>query len=279
MSALNAVIIPIGVIMKTLWLALLFMYCFTVVGFAQLHDHYNEGERKEDNMCNSIAQCYLFTAYNGVISSENWAALGPADLWPSTPYSVKQDFEIRKHTWFLLRFGYDIAFFILIGVVLIGGALFGIILDKFGEIRSEQDDIADQQENKCFICMRKSEEFERDGASFETHVKEDHYMWSYINFMVYLKELPSTELNGAESFVLGKLKEDGAGVDWLPRGHAMVLNKQEKADDSNDDKANLETLDSVQTDLAALKRSQIFMKTMMEEALQAAKNADAGPWK
>jgi inositol 1,4,5-triphosphate receptor type 1/inositol 1,4,5-triphosphate receptor type 3 len=36
---------------------------------------------------------------------------------------------------------------------------------------------------------------------FETHIKEDHYMWNYLFFIAYLLEKDTQELNGIEGYV------------------------------------------------------------------------------
>ena len=53
----------------------------------------------------------------------------------------------------------------VIGVVLIGGALFGIILDNLTEIREGKEENKENQANKCFICLEGKEAFEADGGS------------------------------------------------------------------------------------------------------------------
>ena len=50
-SALDAVFIPYRVILKVMLLAFIFMYMWTVLGFVFFHDHFNEGDKKEENMC------------------------------------------------------------------------------------------------------------------------------------------------------------------------------------------------------------------------------------
>ena len=159
-SVLDAIALPIARIMKTLWLAGVFMYAFTVIGFIFFHDHFLDAERanyKDENNCNSVLQCLLFTLYSGLISSETWAAASLTDLWPLHRYSAAHDQEVEFVPIVVARYFYDLLFFIIIGVVLIGGVLFGIILDKFFEIRQNKAEVIEDQQKKCFICGVESE--------------------------------------------------------------------------------------------------------------------------
>jgi hypothetical protein len=121
-------------------------------------------------------------------------------------------------------------------VTLIGGVLFGIILDKYAELRQIAEETTSDQRNSCFICLIPRENFDKDGASggFPMHVEDDHHLWYYIYFYVYLDlggmSRDRTELNGPENYVKGKLMDDPFDVDWFPREEAMVLEKASPVD-------------------------------------------------
>merc|ERR1712100_890910 len=74
-SVLLAITTPIMTIIKTLALSGIVMYAFTLVAFVLFHDHFNPGDAKQDNLCNSIAQCTVFFVYSGFISAEVWATI------------------------------------------------------------------------------------------------------------------------------------------------------------------------------------------------------------
>jgi hypothetical protein len=234
-SAMEAISKPISKIIKVLILAIIVMYVFTIIGFAFFHEQFNDGDAKQDNMCNSVLQCMSFTMYHGLISSELWFAMAPADLWPIQPYGVSQDTEVRQLVVFTIRVLLDMAFFLFVGVILIGGVLFGIILDNFSEIRSTKEEIMDKHTNICFICLIDRNVFDRANG-FNTHVHDDHNMWTYIYFIVYLLQMDKTEVNGAEAYVLGKLMdgvaEGESNIEWLPQYKAMVLKEEEQEEEA-----------------------------------------------
>lgn len=65
-------------------------------------------------------------------------------------YSAEESVISENYYWG--RYVYDLSFFILINMLFIQ-IIFGIILDTFGELRKKQDDIQNEIENKCFVCV------------------------------------------------------------------------------------------------------------------------------
>ena len=46
---------------------------------------------------------------------------------------------------------FDFSFFVLINIVLLN-IIFGIIIDTFGELRDQRNELEDEILNKCYIC-------------------------------------------------------------------------------------------------------------------------------
>ena len=279
MGAMDAVIKPIGDILKVLMLTIIFMYVFTVIGFVFFHDQFNDGDKKEDNMCNSLLQCLIFTIYHGIISNEIWFDAAPGELWPTKRYDVQHNEENQNAWVFFIRSLLDILFFLLVGVTLIGGVLFGIILDKYAELRENRMAVDESHQNTCFICQNSREELDKEGASggFQMHVDDDHHLWHYINFYIYLDLIDPTELNGPESYVWGLLHEDPFNLDWLPRGEALVLVKEEPEDKVQE---AVDTVTRMETEMVEMRREATDLKAQVFELLTTAKilemNAPAG---
>ena len=286
-QALKAVQEPISEIAKVLWLSMIIMYVSTVISFAFFHDHFNDGDQKEDNMCNGMLQCFVFTLYHGIISSEMWFAAAPADIWPTKRYDVQHDEETQNLYVFLFRMVFDILFFLIVGVTLIGGVLFGIILDKYAELREVGDNTNREHKNFCFICCVPREDFDKDGASggFPMHVEDDHHLWDYIYFYVYLTDPENgaerTELNGPENYVRNQLALDAEkpadrnpfNVEWLPRYQAMVLQKEAETDMLD---KTMTDVDLMTTQMEHMKRETADLKHNVMELLATAKIVAAG---
>ena len=281
MSVLEAIIKPIKTILSTLWLSMVVMYIFTLVGFVIFHDHFNPGDAKQDNLCNSILQCWTFTLYSGIISSEVWAETGISELWPTHPYGAMHDRENNDLRMFTGRFVYDVFFFLFIGVVLIGGVLFGIILDNFTEIRSEKMDKKDKQHDYCFICESQTDELDKEGPGFQPHVDNDHNMWQYLYFIVYLKDLNPEDYNGPESYVADMLgapsfdkDKDSVNVKWMPNKKSLVLEKEGSEGDSDNKEKLAAQVDHLQMDLAKMKKDNDLTSETVVELLSTLKRME-----
>ena len=203
----------------------------------------------------------------------------PGELWPTKRYDVMHN-EENQNTWvFFIRCLLDILFFLLVGVTLIGGVLFGIILDKYAELRENRMEVDESHQNTCFICQNSREDLDKDGASggFQMHVDDDHHLWHYINFYIYLDLIDPTELNGPESYVWGLLHEDPFNLDWLPRGEALVLVKEEPEDKVQE---AVDTVTRMETEMVEMRREATDLKAQVFELLTTAKilemNAPAG---
>ena len=47
--------------------------------------------------------------------------------------------------------------------------------------------------------------FENKEVTFEEHIKQEHSLWHYLFFIVYIKTKESTEFTGPESYVSGMI--------------------------------------------------------------------------
>jgi len=277
-SALQAVTQPKTEIMKVLVLTTILMYLYTVGAFVFFHDHFNEGDQKEDNMCNGLLQCFCFTMYHGFISSEMWFAKTTGDVWPTKRYDVTHNEENQNIAVFTVRYFMDLTFFFFVGVTLIGGVFFGIILDKYAELRQIAEETTFAQRNTCFICLINREEFDKNGASggFPMHVADDHHLWYYIYFLVYLDlggmTRDKTELNGPENYVKGKIVVDPFDVDWFPREAAMVLEKAEPLDLVKKTLTDVETMtkdvDLMKREAGYLRKDVLEMKETLKSVME-----------
>ena len=78
--------------------------------------------------------------------------------------------------------------------------------------------------NKCYICDIDRNDFESEKLDFQHHLQNDHNMWKYLWFLIYLDEKNSEDYNGIEQYVADCVATDNSLL-WLPRKKAMVLVK------------------------------------------------------
>ena len=99
--------------------------------------------------------------------------------------------------------------------------------------------------------------FEKDGKSFEKHVRVEHNVWNYLYFIVYLKDKNILQYNGTETYISEKLENDD--LSWFPIQRAMCLSYASQEEEENvkaivdeklvkAEKAILDTINSINND-------------------------------
>ena len=130
------------------------------------------------------------------------------------------------------RYFYDLGFFIFIHVIGLN-MIFGVIVDTFSQLRSEQNIIANDMREKCFICSLRSYDFDRrDKGGFHKHCRREHRMWNYLFFTIYLTDKKKTMYTSIEERVSALCKKDPYGTDWIPISRSITLaDKKEHNED------------------------------------------------
>uniref|UniRef100_A0A914YSR1 Inositol 1,4,5-trisphosphate receptor n=1 Tax=Panagrolaimus superbus TaxID=310955 RepID=A0A914YSR1_9BILA len=127
---------------------------------------------------------------------------------------------------FLWRIIYDLSFFIVV-IIIVLNLIFGVIIDTFGDLRTEKNEKEDILKNTCFICGLERGRFDNKSVTFEEHNENEHNLWHYLYFIVWLQIKDETEFTGPESYVAQCIKERNR--DWFPRMQAISL-KEENTD-------------------------------------------------
>ena len=102
------------------------------------------------------------------------------------------------------------SFYIVVVTVLIS-VVFGIILDSFDNLREENYETEQAVKERCFICDIEKSRFDmkaNEGITFERHVKQEHYMWNYVFFLIYLLKKKKTEYTGIEQDIANLVAQD-----------------------------------------------------------------------
>ena len=66
------------------------------------------------------------------------------------------------------------------------------------------------------------------GTGFENHIKNDHNMWKYLYFLVYLKERDFDDYSGGESYVFEKTLQMVRDLDTHEKVHDIDTGKELK---------------------------------------------------
>ncbi|XP_026545989.1 ryanodine receptor 1-like isoform X2 [Notechis scutatus] len=189
-------------LMMTVGLLAVVVYLYTVVAFNFFRKFYNKSEDEDepDMKCDDMMTCYLFHMYVGVRAG---GGIGDEIEDPAG-----DEYE-------LYRVIFDITFFFFVIVILLA-IIQGLIIDAFGELRDQQEQVKEDMETKCFICGLGSDYFDTTPHGFETHTLEEHNLANYMFFLMYLINKDETEHTGQESYVWKMYQE--RCWDFFPAG-------------------------------------------------------------
>uniref|UniRef100_A0A5F8H1B7 Ryanodine receptor 3 n=1 Tax=Monodelphis domestica TaxID=13616 RepID=A0A5F8H1B7_MONDO len=186
----------------TVGLLAVVVYLYTVVAFNFFRKFYNKSEDEDepDMKCDDMMTCYLFHMYVGVRAG---GGIGDEIEDPAgDPYEI-------------YRIVFDITFFFFVIVILLA-IIQGLIIDAFGELRDQQEQVREDMETKCFICGIGNDYFDTTPHGFETHTLQEHNLANYLFFLMYLINKDETEHTGQESYVWKMYQE--RCWDFFPAG-------------------------------------------------------------
>jgi len=200
----------------------LLIYVYNYISIFYIRKSFDVGEVLEyaperfinEPYCHSSIQCFLT-----LISYGTRAGGGIGDALPIV--SFKKDINM-----FIGRFFYDMTFYIFI-IMIMGNVTFGLIVDTFGGLRDDTYQYENDRTNRCFICQISRDMCLLKNIVFDDHIKKNHNLWSYVDFLCYLHLYNANDFTRVEGSVWDKLlKKD---YDWLP------INNDEGEDEDEDD--------------------------------------------
>jgi hypothetical protein len=125
----------------------------------------------------------------------------------------------------------DLLYFLIVLVILLN-IIFGIIIDTFSELRQQKLERNDKTVNYCFICGKTKLDFDRESEQpngFKRHIRDDHYMWNYLRFIIFLAEQDQDDDDGLELFVRHCI--DNKIFTWFPMNRAMCMEQKAEEDE------------------------------------------------
>ena len=179
------------------------VYFYTNVGFFFLNDNFAADIENDipDNYCLCLSFCFL-TNFDAGIRARGGAA----------DQMIRISFE-RNTALYLYRLLYDITYFLICIIIMID-LIFGIILGTFSEKREEERKHDNDKINHCFICHITREIIEKKREDFQVHREQKHYLWNYVEYMIFLNFSRMHELNAFNSFA--KTNLDKKNICFLP---------------------------------------------------------------
>lgn len=170
----------------TVMLTCVVVYLYTVVAFNFFRKFYiKEEDGQVDYKCHDMATCFIYHLHTGVRAGGGIGdEIEPADGDSYETYRIL----------------FDITFFFFVIVILLA-IIQGLIIDAFGELRDQLEQVKEDMESKCFICGIGKEYFDKVPHGFEKHVMNEHNFANYMFFIMHLINKPDTEYTGQETYV------------------------------------------------------------------------------
>jgi len=192
-------------ILLTALLAALMIYLYTVIGFFAFSGSFESFI--EDN-CDTLYYCLVFFLNFGIRSGG-----GIGDALGNAPGPSESQYYIGRAI-------FDITFFMLIIIISLN-VIFGIIIDTFGQLRDQRNEMEEDMQSICFICGLDGDTFQRQALGFKNHTKFDHNVWNYLYYLIYLDEKEEDEYTYVEEYVSEKMKNGES--DFFPLTKALCL--------------------------------------------------------
>jgi len=90
----------------------------------------------------------------------------------------------------------------------------GIIIDTYTELRELTSKKEEDMENVCFICGNTKEYLEKNSINYLYHIKKEHNLWTYAQYLISLKFIDPLEANAINSYVIEAVNQKA--IYWFP---------------------------------------------------------------
>ena len=137
-----------------------------------------------------------------------------------------------------------------------------LIMNTFGAMRDASDALWEDASTKCFMCSIHRDEFETVGISFKHHIHDEHNMWKYLFFKIYLDLKDPLSFSGPENYAFSQMLEKQSFIRLMPIKHSLTLERRTKLDDG------VVTLEALQASVDELRKTQkIILQKLFTKAI------------
>jgi inositol 1,4,5-triphosphate receptor type 1 len=229
-----------------IWVAILglvIFYLYALVAFAFFRDMFNPSH-DPPSYCSTLFECTVSFLRYGLMGDYN--------------DGISIDGRHKSFASWSYVIIFKLSFFIIVTTIGLN-IIFGIIVDTFSELRNKKYTAESDMKDTCFICGIGSYDFEHKARGFVSHVKNEHNMWAYMYYLIYLHDTESNDYTALDMYVANMINRQD--YDFFPMNRALSLTNADK--DSTDSKID-ELLATVQM-LVAKQREEEFEKRRQEE--------------
>ena len=182
----------------TLLLSFLCLYFYAICAYLFIGDQYSLNDKVN---CQDAGSCFKLHLDYGLANAPSWNGDGfisPQFGWKFPYANVTED---------LVGTFYNLTYVILINLVL-QAIISGLIIDSFQSMREEKESVLEDIGDKCFICSIPRDSFDQVGINFKTHIKEEHNMWHYAWFKIYLDLKDPLSYSSTENYAYKCMKDN-----------------------------------------------------------------------
>jgi len=253
-KVIESIMLSLDQVFGTMILGYFLQYVFVAISFMIFGQGYGFAD-KDTSGCSTLMECLRAHFDYGFRSAPVW---GDADLD-------------------LSRFLFDYLYNLLV-ILIMAAIISGIIIDTFSELKEKQQEINEAMQSSCFICSLTRSELERQRVKYEKHILQDHYMWSYARFLLYLSDTSPSNLSGPESYVKQKIKENNMG--FFPIQRCIAFESSEMGEEHLEREVRVKDMDELKGNLTVITKNTTEIRKSgggfkleikeLREALQAA---------
>jgi hypothetical protein len=209
----------------TVLMAIIFLYFYAIIDFQFFQDQYNLGGHYG---CDTMLACLKLHIDYGLQSSPDWDGKGFIQAEAVSPSGDKYlDYSIYTIAASrVIGTVINISFVVLVNLVL-QALISGLIIDTFSSMRQENEDIQKDIMSTCFICSIPKDDFEKNGLNFRKHVREEHNMWKYLWFKIYLENKDQLSYSAIENHAYEMMKSDSGYARLVPIKKSLSLHRAE----------------------------------------------------
>ncbi|KAG5188285.1 hypothetical protein JKP88DRAFT_304976 [Tribonema minus] len=219
---LDAVRRNTGKIAVTVLLLLMSLYFYAIVSWLVWPGQY---ELNQHGGCDSILSCWLLHIDYGLLDAPSWDNYAYAN--PEMP--PLKTTNVISLQWYdmgttLAATLFQLTYYIVVNLVM-GAILAGLIIDTFSEMRQESERKDRDIRDKCFICSLDRDSFEQVGVVFQTHITEEHNLWKYVWFKLYLEQKDPLAYTGPEHHAAQLFRHKNEFVRLIPIKKALAFRR------------------------------------------------------
>jgi len=207
----------------TVLLCMVVLYVFSTISYMVFQNQYGFQGMKD---CDTLATCFKLHLDYGIANSPLWIGHGAINpTIHTTLVTTPAQKSAFNFAMTIVSSLFNLMYVILVNLVL-SAIIAGLIIDTFGQMRSENEAIEEDMQEKCFICSIDRDLIESAGISFRDHIRNQHNMWSYFWFRAYLNGKDPLTFTGPEMYAFEMFKDKRNLTRFFPLKKSLIIERK-----------------------------------------------------